>query len=45
METLTKTIFKNNQKGYYNKDLDIRTLDYYLDLTKHFKSSFDEFVV
>ena len=38
-------MFLNNQKGNYNKDLDSKDLQYYLDLTKDFKSSFDQFHV
>ncbi len=48
MEKYTKTIFSNKQKGHYNKDCDdlgIRNLDYYLNITKNFKSSFDDFTV
>ena len=39
-------LYSNKQKGNYNKDLDgFRTLDYYLELTKDFKSSFSDFVI
>lgn len=39
-------MFQNKQKGTENKDLNNnRTLEYYLDLTKDFKSSFNDFVV
>ena len=36
-------MFQNKQKGLENKD--DQGLEYYLDLTKDFKSSFDEFIV
>lgn len=36
-------MFQNKQKGLENKD--DKGLDYYLDLTKDFKSCFDEFVI
>ena len=39
-------MFLNKQKGNENKDLsDGRTLEYYLELTKNFKSSFNDFIV
>jgi hypothetical protein len=38
-------MFVNNQQGIYNKDLGIKDLNYYLDLTKDFKSSFKPFNV
>jgi hypothetical protein len=39
-------MFLNKQKGSENKDLSNgRTLEYYLELTKDFKSSFNDFIV
>jgi hypothetical protein len=39
-------MFENKQKGVDNNDITMfKNLDYYLDLTKDFKSSFDDFVV
>ncbi len=41
-----KPLFKNKQIGIANKDLDlVRTLEYYLEYTKDFKSSFNDFTV
>lgn len=38
-------MFVNKQKGEDNKDLNGKSLEYYLELTKDFKSSFDSFIV
>lgn len=38
-------MFLNKQKDKENNDLKNISLDYYLQLTKHFKSSFDDFVI
>lgn len=38
-------MFLNKQKDKENNDLKNISLDYYLELTKHFKSSFDDFIV
>lgn len=38
-------MFLNKQKNKENNDLKNKSLDYYLDLTKNFKSSFDDFVI
>lgn len=38
-------MFLNKQVGIENKDLVSKDLDYYLNLTKDFKSSFDDFIV
>jgi len=38
-------MFVNKQKGIENNDLNLKNLDYYLDLTKDFKSSFKDFTV
>ena len=40
-----KTMFLNKQKGKDNKDLNDKNLQYYLDITKNFKSSFGDFKV
>ena len=38
-------MFLNKQKNKENNDLKNKSLDYYLNLTKDFKSSFDDFVI
>jgi len=38
-------MFLNKQKNKENNDLKNKSLDYYLNLTKNFKSSFDDFVI
>ena len=38
-------MYINKQKGIENNDLNLKNLDYYLDLTKYFKSSFKDFTV
>jgi hypothetical protein len=38
-------MFLNKQKDKENNDLKNKSLDYYLNLTKNFKSSFDDFVI
>jgi len=41
-----KDIFVNKQKGLVNQDLTMyKDINYYLELTKGFKSSFDDFIV
>jgi hypothetical protein len=40
-----KTMFLNKQKGKDNKDLHDKNLQYYLEVTKNFKSSFGDFKV
>jgi len=41
-----KYIFVNKQKGLVNQDLTMyKDINYYLELTKGFKSSFDYFIV
>ena len=38
-------MFENKQKTLSNKDLDGKDLDYYLELTKGFNSSFNDYIV
>jgi hypothetical protein len=45
MELNTKTMFLNKQVGLENNDLNLKTLDDYLEETRYFKSSFGEFNV
>lgn len=38
-------MFVNKQKAHLNKDLINKNLEYYLSITKNFKSSFDDFTI